>query len=319
MPKILVIGSANVDYAVRLDRLPQKGETVSGGEFYGAFGGKGANQAVAAARAGGHVSFVGRLGQDGDGDAIAEQLVKEKIDLSGVGRTEKRPTGVALIMVDRSGNNAIAVAPGSNLLLAPEDLQPLAALFERADILLVQMEIPMPTVTAALKMAKARRLKTILNPAPAAAFPKETLSLVDILTPNESEAALLAGREAVNPDAAVTAAEELVRTGARDVVVTLGARGACWVRAVGVEHFPPYRVKAVDATGAGDAFNGALACAVAEGKPLVEAIPFACAAGAIAVTRRGAQTSLPRRGEIERLLEAHAASSKSKGKEATVR
>jgi ribokinase len=309
MPKILVIGSANMDYTVRLDRLPQAGETVSGGEFYQAFGGKGANQAVAAARAGAAVRFVARLGRDDNGDAIAGHLADQGIDTAGVRRDPTHSTGVALIVVDHSGNNAIAVAPGSNRQLSAADLERTAVHFEWADILLTQLEIPLPTVEVALRMAKTRGLPTILDPAPAAALSDDILSLVDILTPNTSEAAILTGPAVGDRDAAVQAAEKLVRFGVRNVVVTLGATGACWVGREGAEHFPALSVDAVDATAAGDAFNGALACAVAEGKPLSEAIPFAVAAGAAAVTRKGAQTSIPKREEIERLLGKNAKSS----------
>jgi ribokinase len=302
MPKVIVIGSANMDLTVRLERLPQLGETVSGGEFYTSFGGKGANQAVAAHKAGAEVRFLAKLGPDQNGDAIIEHLEALGLTSEGILRDESRHSGVALIMVDRMGNNAIAVAPGSNWNLTQEDIRRAEPYISWGQVLLAQLEIPLPTVEEALRLGKAHGLVTILNPAPARLLPVEVLSLADILTPNEMEIQTLTGITVDNVDEAARAGEKLLESGAKQVIVTLGKEGSCWIRKDGAQTFPSFPAEAVDSTAAGDAFNGALACAVAEGLPIQEAIRLGNAAGAIAVTRKGAQDSLPTREEIMNLL-----------------
>jgi ribokinase len=302
MPKVVVIGSANTDFTVRLKRLPQLGETVSGGEFYTSFGGKGANQAVAAHKAGAEVRFLAKLGRDQNGDAIINNLEALGLTSEGILRDESRHSGVALIMVDRMGNNAIAVAPGSNWNLTQEDIRRAKPQISWGQVLLVQLEIPLPTVEEALRLAKTHGLMTILNPAPARLLPVEVLSLADILTPNEMEVGTLTGIPLDNVDEAAPAGKKLLESGAKQVIVTLGKEGACWIRKDGAQTFPSFPVEAIDSTAAGDAFNGALACAVAEGHPIQEAIRLGNAAGAIAVTRKGAQDSLPTREEIMNLL-----------------
>jgi ribokinase len=302
MPKVIVIGSANMDLTVRLERLPQLGETVSGGEFYTSFGGKGANQAVAAHKAGAEVRFLAKLGPDQNGDAIIEHLEALGLTSEGILRDESRHSGVALIMVDRMGNNAIAVAPGSNWNLTQEDIRRAEPHISWGQVLLAQLEIPLPTVEEALRLGKAHGLVTILNPAPARLLPVEVLSLADILTPNEMEIQTLTGITVDNVDEAARAGEKLLESGAKQVIVTLGKEGSCWIRKDGAQTFPSFPAEAVDSTAAGDAFNGALACAVAEGRPIQEAIRLGNAAGAIAVTRKGAQDSLPTREEIMNLL-----------------
>jgi ribokinase len=303
MPKVVVIGSANVDLTVRLERLPQMGETVSGGEFYSSFGGKGANQAVAAHHAGADVRFLAKVGCDHNGEAIIGHLESLGLTSAGILRDESRHSGVALIMVDRTGNNAIAVASGSNWNLTEGEIRRGESHISWGEVLLTQLEIPLPTVKQALRLAKARGLVTVLNPAPAHPLPEEVLSLVDILTPNETEAGSLTGIDVGNVDEAARAAGKLLESGVAQVIVTLGKDGCCWVRKDGAQSFPSFPVVAVDSTAAGDAFNGALACTVAEGRPMEEAIRFGSAAGAIAVTRKGAQDSLPTRDEILDLLE----------------
>jgi ribokinase len=300
--KVVVIGSANMDLTVRLERLPQLGETVSGGEFYTSFGGKGANQAVAAHKAGAEVRFLAKVGRDQNGEAIIKHLEVLGLSSEGILRDESHHSGVALIMVDRMGNNAIAVASGSNWNLTEEDIRRAEPHISWGEVLLAQMEIPLLTVKEALRLAKAHGLVTILNPAPARPLPEEVLSLADILTPNEVEAGSLAGINVDNVDEATRAARKLLESGAKQVIVTLGKDGSCWVRRDYAHTFPSFPVEAVDSTAAGDAFNGALACAVAEGLPIHEAIRFGSAAGAIAVTRKGAQDSLPTRDEIVNLL-----------------
>jgi ribokinase len=302
MPRVVVIGSANMDITVRVERLPHLGETVSGGEFYTAFGGKGANQAVAAYRTGADVRFLAKVGCDQNGDAIIENLEGIGLNSGGILRDESRHSGVAIIMVDEMGNNAIAVAPGSNRNLTQEDVLRAESHISWGQVLLAQLETPLPSVREALRLARTHGLVTILNPAPAQPLPGEILSLADILTPNEVEAATLTGIDVQSANEATRAAEKLLESGAKQVIVTLGKEGCCWARRDRTQTFPSFPVEAVDSTAAGDAFNGALACAVAEGCPMEEAILFGSAAGAIAATRRGAQDSLPTRNEIVNLL-----------------
>jgi ribokinase len=297
MPNVLVIGSSNLDLTVRLDRLPAVGETVSGGEFYQSFGGKGANQAIAAHRVGAEVIFVTKLGADANGQVIAQHLVEQGIPAVGLRQDRRAPTGVALIVVDTHGRNMIAVAPGSNRLLTAEEIREHALVFEEAKVLLVQLEVPLPAVTQALALAKAKGMTTIVNPAPAQPLSDTILKLVDILTPNETEAAVLTGQTGIEE-----AARNLLARGAREVLVTRGEQGALWVNVAGTREIPPFKVQSVDSTAAGDAFNGALAAALAEGQLLDCALRFASAAGALAVTKRGAQDSLPGRHEIELML-----------------
>jgi ribokinase len=302
MPKVLVIGSANVDFTVKVKRLPTTGETVSGGEFYTAFGGKGANQAVAALRAGAEVKFLAKVGCDENGEAILNHLKGLGMPTRGILREERHHTGVALIMVDGHGRNAIAVAPGSNWHLTEEDVRRAEPCIAWARVLLIQLEVPLPAVKEALYLAKRHELVTILNPAPARPLTREVLSLVDILTPNQVETGTISGITGNDQEGVGKAVRKIMASGAGQVLVTLGGRGACWIRHDAMETFPSFPVRSVDSTGAGDAFNGALACAVAEGMPLGKAIPFANAAGALSVMKRGAQSSLPTRKEIDRLL-----------------
>ena len=303
MPKVVVIGSANVDLTVKVDRLPVTGETVSGGELYTSFGGKGANQAVAAIRAGAEVRFFAKVGPDHNGEAIIGNLEDLGVTTEGILRDASLPSGVALIMVDHEGNNAIAVAPGSNRAFTEEDIHRAEPALSWGEALLVQLEIPQPAVSEALHLAKAYDLVTILNPAPACPVTRELLSLVDILTPNETEAAFLTGTSVQGSDQAARAGKELMGLGCTQVITTLGKDGCCWVGKNTVRVFPSFQVIGVDSTAAGDAFNGALACAIVEGRSMDEAICFASAAGALTVTRKGAQDSLPFREEIVRLLE----------------
>jgi ribokinase len=297
MPKVIVIGSANVDFTVAVDRLPTPGETVLGREFYQSYGGKGANQAVAARKAGADVVFLTKIGTDTNGKMMEKHLVSSGLPPTGILRDPKTPTGVALIMVDRMGINQIAVAPGSNQILTPEEVQRASSLMAGARVLLVQLEIPMATVHQALTLAKKHRLMTILNPAPAQPLSTDLLKLVDILTPNEGEACRLGGQEAAEEGARV-----LMKRGAGSVIVTRGAGGALLMDSEsGSRSFEGFSVEAVDSTGAGDAFNGALACALASGDKLDKAITFANAAGALATTKRGAQEAMPSRREIEQL------------------
>jgi ribokinase len=302
MSKVIVIGSANVDLTVKVDRLPNVGETVSEGEFYTSFGGKGANQAVAALKAGSEVKFLAKVGCDQNGEAIIKNLETQGLSIEGILRDESHPSGVALIMVDRAGNNTIAVAPGSNRILTKSDILMAEPLISWGEVLLIQLETPEPSVAEALELAKSHGLVTILNPAPARPLPEEIYPLVDILTPNETEIGTIAGTSVKDLHSIDRAARKLIDLGCGQVIVTLGKEGYCWIQRDSVQSFAPFPVTAVDSTAAGDAFNGALACAVAERQPMQEVLYFAGAAGALTVTRKGAQDSLPTRDEIARLV-----------------
>lgn len=293
---ILVVGSSNIDLVASVDRLPSRGETVLGYRFAQSFGGKGANQAVAAARAGAEVAFLSKLGADANGRLIEQHLAAQGLSRPILLRDAEFPTGVAMILVDHSGENQIAVVPGSNGRLTPADLRQHRELIAGARVLLLQMEIPRETVFEALRLGRECGLTTILNPAPAAPLPSDLLRLVDILTPNESEAQALTG--SADP---AEAARILTDRGVGTVVVTCGANGAFLATGNDVTHIPGFLVETIDSTGAGDAFNGAVACAVAEGVPIKSAIVRANAAGALATTGRGAQESMPTKDDIEQL------------------
>ena len=299
---IIVVGSSNTDMIIQLDRLPRPGETILGGEFTSAAGGKGANQAVGAARAGGQVTFIARVGQDMFGDQAVAGFIKEGINTDHVLRDKSRPSGVALIFVAKDGENSIAVAGGANGELSPTDVGKAKNLFASAGMLVMQLETPLATVQAAADLAARAGVRVILNPAPARTLPDKLLKKVAIITPNETEAELLTGIKVDSEAAASKAADKLLTRGVKTVIITLGSRGA-FVAGEGVRKLVPgFKVKAVDTTAAGDVFNGALAVALGEGRPVIEAVRFANAAAAISVTRLGAQPSAPVRKEIELLL-----------------
>jgi ribokinase len=299
---IVVVGSSNTDMIIQLDRIPRPGETILGGEFTSAAGGKGANQAVGAARAGGNVTFVARVGMDIFGDQAIAGFRKDGIDVSHVFRDSAAPSGVALIFVSKGGENSIAVAGGANGKLTPSDVKKAAKAIRSAAVLVAQLETPLETVQAAAEIAAKAGVPVILNPAPARLLPDKLLRLVSILTPNETEAELLTGIKVTNEAAYAKAAVKLQARGVETVILTLGSRGAFIAEAGGKQLVPGFKVKAVDTTAAGDVFNGALAVALAEGKTLPAAVRFANAAAAISVTRLGAQPSAPTRTEIESLL-----------------
>jgi len=299
--RVCVVGSANVDYAVALPRLPGPGETVLGGTLLVGLGGKGANQAVAAARLGAEVSLLACVGEDPQGELLRDGLALAGVDVSGVMSAEAA-TGTALICVDPEGRNQIAVASGANAALEPERLEAFAAAVERARVVVCQLETPLAGVRWALALARRHGARTILNPAPAAELSDDLLRLADVLTPNESEAARLTGRAVTDVMSAAQAARDLRARSGAVAVITLGAAG-CVVAAEGEpRHVPAFAVTAVDTTGAGDAFTGALAAGLAAGCGLEEAISLASAAAALACTRRGAQSTMPARDEVERFL-----------------
>ena len=273
-----------------------------GGAFTRAAGGKGANQAVAAARAGGAVTFVARVGRDAEGERALCGFKDAGIDVRHVARNRAAPSGVAFIFVTRTGENCITVASGANDRLSPVDVRRAKRVFRRADVALLQLESPLATVEAAVDLATAAGLRLILNPAPARALPRSLLERVYLLTPNESEVERLTGIAVTGERSARRAAEELLKTGVPNVVITMGSRGA-FAAGSGVRQMVRgLRVKAVDTTGAGDVFNGALAVAIAEGRPLADAARFANAAAACSVTRPGAQPSAPARRDINAML-----------------
>lgn len=301
-PRILVVGSSNTDMIARVPRIPRPGETILGGEFITAAGGKGANQAVAAARAGGEVTFIARVGNDMFGERALTGFQRDRIKVKYIRRDSYQPSGVALIFVSDSGENSIAVAPGANAQLSPDDVKRAQTEFKRADVLLTQLETPLATVIAAVKLAARNRVLTILNPAPAQPLPDDLLKHVSMLTPNESEAELLTGIKVTSEASGVRAAAKLRARGVQIVIITLGAKGALMVSNAGHALVPGFRVRPIDTTAAGDVFNGALALALAEGFDLRAAVLYANAAAAISVTRMGAQPSAPTRKQILELL-----------------
>jgi ribokinase len=299
---IVVVGSSNTDLIIRVPRIPKAGETLLGGEFMSAAGGKGANQAVGAARSGGRVALIARVGTDAFGERAIKGLRRDGVDVSCVFRDKLAASGVALIFVARDGENSIAVAGGANARLSPADVGKAAGVIRAAALLVAQLETPLATVIAAAQVAVKAGVPVILNPAPAQALPNRLLKLISILTPNETEAELLTGIKVTQEAAAARACAKLRSRGVRTVILTLGARGAYLADAGGQQLVPGFKVKAVDSTAAGDIFNGALAVALAERKTLRDAVRFANAAAALSVTRLGAQPSAPTRAEIERFL-----------------
>jgi ribokinase len=303
-PSIVVVGSSNTDMIVQLDRIPAPGETLLGGCFSIAAGGKGANQAVGAARAGGAVTFVARLGRDMLGDEALAGFRKDGVRVEHVVRDAAAPSGVALIFVAKDGENSIAVAGGANARLSPADVRKARAAIGRASVVLVQLETPLPTVASTADLAEKHGVPLILNPAPAQSLPDSLLKRVAILTPNDSETQLLTGVKIGNVADMERAANALHSRGVGTVVITLGARGAFVSAPDTRQRVPGFKVMAVDTTAAGDVFNGALAVALGEGMPLLEAVRFSNAAAAISVTRHGAQPSIPHRRDIEKLLKS---------------
>jgi ribokinase len=307
-PAIVVVGSLNMDFVVSVEQLPAPGETVLGRNFQMIPGGKGANQAVAAAKLGASsvaVRMVGRVGRDVFADHLKANLSAAGVDVNAVHAAKSAATGVALIAVDRTGQNSIVVASGANHELAAGDVEAMRPVFQGARLALFQLETPLDTVAAALALAREEGLTTILDPAPARSLPEQVLQQVDILTPNESEALRLLGRPParVSPAEAPELGAALRQRGTRTVILKLGEQG-CYVDSPTLKsHFPGFKVEVRDTTAAGDTFNAALAIALAEGAALEHALRFANAAAAISVTRPGAQTSAPMRREVDDFLQ----------------
>ena len=296
---VAVFGSMNMDLSVACERMPRAGETVGGSGFITNAGGKGANQAVTVARLGGRVSFICKTGSDIFGHQANQLFNEEGIDTSYVFSDTKNPSGVALITVDTDAENCIVVAPGANAHLTPNDLKRSAEAVEAADIILLQLEIPMQTVEAAARMAYRLGKKVVLNPAPASKLSAGLLETLYAITPNETEAEAISGIRITDERTAEEAARKIASMGVCNVIITLGAKGALVFDGAHCEIVPAYKTQAVDTTAAGDVFNGALVVALSEGRTLPEAVRFACKASAISVTRVGAQNSVPYRTEVD--------------------
>lgn len=302
-PRIVVVGSTNTDLVVGVDHIPAPGETILGGDLLTVAGGKGANQAVAAARMGSDVTFIARVGDDSFGSHALAGFRREGIDTAYVTVTPGVASGIALITIaEGSGQNAIVVAPGANAHLSPTDIDNAASAFTAADAVVVSLEVPLETVERAVALAHERHIPVILNPAPARPLSPVLLARVTVLTPNETEAALLAtGSTAIETEYTALAAT-LLTAGVGSVVVTLGKDGALVATTDSVEKIPSPTVSAVDTVAAGDTFTGALAVGIASGRGLAESARFACAAAALKVTRRGAQPGIPTRAEVLQAL-----------------
>jgi ribokinase len=305
---VVVVGSLNADLVFRVPRFPVPGETLVGEEYQVFPGGKGANQAYAAAKLGARVSMVGQVGNDAHGGWLKANLAEVGVDVSHVQRDSEVSSGTASIIINREGQNQIIIVPGANGTFAPERLEQGHAIISAAQFVLLQLEVPLQTVVVAARLAKAAGAKVILDPAPAQPLPDELVALADYLTPNETELALLnsSAPAALTRVEAGRLARNLLTRGARKVVVKMGAQGALLVEGKQEQFWPAFLVQAVDTTAAGDAFNAAFAAALSEGRSEAEAGHFATAAAACSVARAGAQPSMPTRSEVERLLQRSA-------------
>lgn len=305
--KVTVVGSINIDLVTQVARFPRPGETIIGGDLETISGGKGANQAVAAARLGAEVTMVGRVGDDVFASQLKKNFAAESIDATHVSTSGDTASGVALILVDKAGQNSIVVASGANAKVTPKDVDGAAEVIAAADVLLLQLEIPLESVLRAAQIAHEQGVKVVLNPAPARPLSADLLSLIDFLIPNESEASALvsalSGSPATGPDETLPSADKLRSFGVETVILTAGEQGAFLAEVGGTRRFPAFSLEqVVDTTAAGDAFVAGLATAIAEGKPLSEAVLWGNAAGMLAATRAGAQPSLPSRADIDALL-----------------
>lgn len=299
---LVVLGSINADHILNLNTFPTPGETVIGNQYQIAFGGKGANQAVAAGRSGSNIAFIACTGEDDTGERIRTQLISDNVDIEPVSTIAGESTGVALIFVNGEGENVIGIHAGANAALSPSLVEAQRDRIAQASTLLMQLESPIESVLAAANIAHQHQTTVVLNPAPAQALPDELLTLVDIITPNETEAGKLTGINVENDDDAANAAQALHEKGIKTVIITLGSRGV-WASVEGKgQRVAGFNVDAVDTIAAGDTFNGALVTALLEEKSLADSIRFAHAAAAIAVTRKGAQPSVPWREEIDLFL-----------------
>ena len=301
-PAIVVLGGINMDLIGTAPRLPSPGETAMGEGFYTAPGGKGANQAVAAARMGASVRMVGRVGRDTFGAGLLDNLRACGVDVSGVMEDADAASGVAMVLLDASRQNRIVVIGGANMRCDDAQVDAVASALEGADALMLQCEIPPATSLKAARIAREMGVQVVWDPSPAEGFPPEAYAIVDVLTPNQAEAAALTGIDVTDAASAEAAARAIVERGVRAVVVKMGEAGAFYLSDGEGGYVLPYEVEAVDTVAAGDAFGAAMTCALAEGKPVGEAVRYSAAAGALAVTRPGAQEAMPTRAEVEALL-----------------
>ncbi|WP_256702120.1 ribokinase [Paenibacillus sp. P32E] len=299
----MIIGSLNMDMVVRTSRAPEAGETLFGQDFTLSPGGKGANQAAAAARLGAEVTMIGRVGKDAFGSELLEVMRQEHIHTEHIGQSETLSTGIASIVVDGEGENRIIVVPGANIEMGPADIAALAPIISQAEMVVLQLETDLSMCAHAAAIADRHGIPVILNPAPARALDDAFLQHVTYLTPNETEAGILAGMAVNSIDDAEQAARILLQKGVSNVIVTLGPKGALIVNHAGSLHIPGFPVQAVDTVAAGDSFNGALAWQLTKGKTLDEAVRFANAVGALAVGKKGAIPSLPQLPEVEQFLQ----------------
>jgi len=300
MSDILVIGSLNADLVLRAPRFPLPGETIQGEDLVIIPGGKGANQAVAAARLGAKVSMIGRVGSDAFGDILIKNLKNNNIDEHLVNIDESTTTGTAVILVDKHGQNSIVLSPGANARVTPSDVKPEA--FSNSRLLLLQLEIPIETVIHSANLARERGLRVLLNPAPAYVLPDELLKTAEFIIPNEIELSVLTGKSIRDIESVKVAGRSLMALGARNIIVTLGEQGAVILNKDGEKLIPAFNTKIVDSTAAGDAFIGGMAVGLLNGKSLEDAVQYACACGALAVEKFGAQPSLPTLEEVNIFL-----------------
>lgn len=301
-PKIVVVGSSNMDLVVKSPRIPSKGETILGGDFIMTPGGKGANQAVAAAKLGSDVFFVAKLGDDIFGRQSLSNFQQVGIHTDYVEQTKETPSGVALITVDDAGDNVIVVAPGANLKLSPENVKKAQPVIISSGAVAAQLEVPLDTVEFAARLANESGVPFILDPAPARKLSGELLRMVDVIKPNETEAGILTGAEVTDENSAQKAANELLEHGVKAVILTMGSKGYLLATNDGAEFVPSIKVDAVDATAAGDAFTGSLTVGLAQGKTLKEAALFANHVAALSVTKMGAQSSMPDAKQVENFM-----------------
>ncbi len=291
-----------MDLVARIGSFPRPGETVLSNDFAMYPGGKGANQAVCCAKLGGKVEFIAKMGSDVYRENLLQSLRRDEVNTEHVLVDQSASTGVALILVDENGQNEITVVSGSNMKLLPDDLAALSDTFKRAKVVLLQLEIPLETVVTALRLARENGAMTILNPAPARMLPDTIYRFVDILTPNETECEMLSGVKIVDDESLGKAAAKLLEKGVRNVIVTVGDKGAILVNGSGNQSYGSISVKTIDTTGAGDAFNGSLAFSLSAGNSLEKAVAFANSVAAFSVTRKGAQASMPTLKELEEFL-----------------
>ncbi|MDE0297995.1 MAG: ribokinase [Candidatus Poribacteria bacterium] len=304
-PKVVVVGSFNMDLVIKSERRPQKGETLIGEEFGMFIGGKGSNQAIAASRLGADVTMIGRLGTDLFGETFLSEFAKEKINTGFVVHDASVGTGVASPVIDADGDNSIIIVPRANMRLDVEDVERASSKIADADVLLLQLEVPIKASQRAAEIARSNGVEVILNPAPACELPDDFLGLVDVLIPNEVETEFLSKVTVADDEGARLAAQVLFEKGISTIVLTLGSRGALLLTSQQSDLVPAYNVKVVDTTAAGDAFCGALATALADGKRIFDAVAFANAAGALAVTVLGAAPSMPTADQVHALLSAN--------------